>query len=115
MDGIKAIMDIDDTIHDILSRNEDPYKAIGNALVEHMPSATSKDNILWEYHISANKIFVKTDNFISFGWSGRTIKDQETGKYMKIYNFFLIIYGAYIKVKEDLLTADGWVVMEDEQ
>ena len=56
------------------------------------PDLISRENVLWEFKISADKVLIKTDKFISFGWTIKSEKNTE-GTYNITYIFEIYVIG----------------------
>lgn len=94
---------------------ESVYKKIVELAQEHMPNITKRENMLWEFQISANKVSIKTNDYISFGWgikSDRVESDDNT-TFQNIYNFRITLFGDYSEDVINNLRNNGWLTEED--
>lgn len=87
----------------------DIYNRLCDVAKSHVPNPETRENIHWEFHISANKISVKTDQFVAFGWNIRSRKVQD--QYEVTVDSRITIFGENPLAKKTL-EDDGWVVEE---
>jgi hypothetical protein len=80
----------------------------------YLISGGDKEDRIWEFKMSANKVFVKTPNFYSFGWSIKSIRTPD-GSRQKSYAFFVTLYGNGIDVLSSQLDSYGWEEYEDQK
>lgn len=71
------------------------YSSIADLFEEHIPNISRRENLLWEFQISANKVSIKTDKFVSFGWNIKSEKivNNDCTTYQNIYNFRISLFG----------------------
>lgn len=66
---------------------DDIMEIILNIAINHLPLPVTKQEILWEFTIAANRVMVKTDKFVSFGWQSRKVGADE------IIIFTVVVFG----------------------
>lgn len=67
-------------------------KSVAELALQKTPNFETRENILWEFKISANKVYVKTDEYCSFGWVIKSV-EKNNGKFEPTYTFFIQLYG----------------------
>lgn len=95
---------------------ENVYKQICLLANDYMPNLTKRENMHWEFRISGNRIFVKTDEFVSFGWIVKSTKVDTDDKsiYENIYNCTITIIGNNPDAIE-VLESNGWEKEEEKK
>lgn len=73
---------------------------------EFRPIIAEKKDLLWEFQISANKVYVKTNKYVSFGWNVKSVR-TENG-YNTEYIFNVVLYGDNNSEFESYLLDTGW-------
>lgn len=114
----EAITDMianNDIVYSILSLSEDDiteeevYNKICSLPTKYTPNPVTRENILWEYTISANRVSIKTDQFIAFGWNIRSRKVDD--HFESTYYCKITIFGNNAMAKKALEDAD-WKLEE---
>lgn len=103
------VLDIKKMITDDLedqSENSVKY-AIVKLFNEHIPDQINRKNIFWNCSIQYNRVFLKTDKNIAFGWSTNFKKIDQNKYEAESYNFNIIIYNKNEYMIKLLLDA-GW-------
>ena len=78
----------------------DVYKKLAEIASDYTPNIESRENMLWEVHISGNRCHLKTNNFIGFGWQIRTVKEGEV--YNSTYTFMINVIGSNPELEAQL-------------
>ena len=106
--GVTELINIADPIYNLLEETECAYGSVAgfiDAIVEiahnNLPNPEEKKNLHFEYFISANKVEVKTNKFINFGF--RTKLDRETKAIT--YVFSVGVAGTTGEIQEAALEA----------
>lgn len=77
-------------------------KRIAELALEKTPNFTSRENILWEFKIAANKTSVKTDKYCTFGWWVKYHNHKDKEQKDVQYYFFVSIYDSDFKLEKTL-------------
>ena len=81
-------------------------RKIVDVLTGHVPNFETRENVLWEFKISANKVTVKTDEYCGFGWVTRSIKDETALNGFRLdYTFYINVFGDNFAMETKLLNA----------
>jgi hypothetical protein len=86
------------------------YKQFPDIINAKNPIETDENgkriNQLWEYHLSARKFHIKTNNYFSIGMNYHVYEGQDS------FCFFITLFGNYSIDKEYLLD-NGWEVQDE--
>lgn len=82
-DGINEMCDISTYINTIFSGESvstptEASKVLYDLVAENFPDVTEGKNMFWSINMAANKCVVKTNSYISFGWTLKYKRNPET-------------------------------------
>ena len=91
------------------------YAALVDLASKHIPNPTTRENMHWEFQISAKKVSIKTGLFVSFGWIILSTKNTSEDRtvYENSYNCRITLFGNNQAEAIKLLEENGWVADED--
>ena len=110
-DGIEEIINIDENLLNVIKDSDDcipetideGINTLIRLINENTPNTENKQNLKWEFTVSANRAFCKTEHNLGFGWL--TKRDRETKEIT--YIFTLTIYKPNPNVKA-AVEENGW-------
>lgn len=113
-EGFETLADMHEKLADLFDQMPNDI-AESNAMIidilrAHRPNKETRENMLWEFHVSANATYVKTDFYIGFGYKpiiGK-IQDQD----VKNFVFSIDVYGDRQQDLIDRLEETGWEKFE---
>ena len=79
-------------------------RKIVDVLSGKVPNFETRENVLWEFKISANKVSVKTDKYCGFGWTVKSIKNAYNW-FSTEYTFTVSVYGDNFEMETKLASA----------
>ena len=84
----------------------DMTRKIAEVAAIKLPNFETRENIFWEYKIAANRVYVKTDEYCSFGWFTKSVEKVD-GNFIPTYSFFIELFGDNFQM-ESLLKQYGF-------
>lgn len=96
---------------------ESVYGALVDLASKYTPNPATRENMHWEFQISAKKVSIKTGKFVSFGWNILSTKNTTEDKtvYENSYNCRITLFGNNQAIAIKLLEDNGWVADTDEE
>lgn len=116
----------DDTVEAIKFHNLDYVKEEGitlydmllnviNYVQNNAPDIENLDNMRTSMSLKSNRVFVQTNNFVSFGWMVKYTKSGRKSAVIDSIDLMIILYGdKSIDLYEKNLIEDGWTKKEEE-
>lgn len=116
----------DDTMEAIKFHNLDYVKEEGitlydmllnviNYVQNNAPDIENLDNMRTSMSLKSNRVFVQTNNFVSFGWMVKYTKSGRKSAVIDSIDLMIILYGdKSIDLYEKNLIEDGWTKKEEE-
>lgn len=90
---------------------DDIMEIIINIAYNKLPLPVERVNTLWEFTIAGNRVMVKTDKFVSFGWQTKKVGQTEMN------TFTMIVFGEG-QTQTDMLNGladNGWEEVENKK
>lgn len=79
------------------------------------PDVENLDNMRTSMSMKSNRVFVQTNNFVSFGWVVKYTKSGRKSAVIDSIDLMIILYGdRSIDLYEKNLIEDGWTKKEEE-
>ena len=79
------------------------------------PDVENLDNMRTSMSMKSNRVFVQTNNFVSFGWMVKYTKSGRKSAVIDSIDLMIILYGdRSIDLYEKNLIEDGWTKKEEE-
>ena len=116
----------DDTVEAIKFHDLDYVKEEGITLYDMLlnvisyvqnnaPDIENLDNMRTSMSLKSNRVFVQTNNFVSFGWMVKYTKSGRKSAVIDSIDLMIILYGdKSIDLYEKNLIEDGWTKKEEE-
>lgn len=86
-----------------------------NYIQNNAPDIENLDNMRTSMSLKSNRVFVQTNNFVSFGWMVKYTKNGRKSAVIDSIDLMIILYGdKSVDLYERDLLDDGWTKKEEE-